>query len=145
MCLTDGKCCLRWMKAGRKRWQQQTRYLRRVSWSDWQLRHCIPADCRCRASSIVQRSRLLLLPLLRRNCPSFASRPGSNIAYHDVGDSCAAPFRRGVAYIVWPSVLAWSALAVAEPIRWAGIVVSCAGAIGEIWAAISLGVGYSPL
>jgi len=50
-----------------------------------------------------------------------------------------------VAYIVWPSVLAWSALAVAEPIRWAGIVVSCAGAIGEIWAAISLGVGYSPL
>jgi protein-S-isoprenylcysteine O-methyltransferase Ste14 len=50
-----------------------------------------------------------------------------------------------LAYIVWPSVLAWSAVAVAEPLRWAGIVVSCAGAAGEIWAAVSLGASYSPL
>lgn len=50
-----------------------------------------------------------------------------------------------LAYVLWPSVLAWGAVAVAEPIRWAGIGVSCAGASGEIWAAISLGAGYSPL
>jgi protein-S-isoprenylcysteine O-methyltransferase Ste14 len=50
-----------------------------------------------------------------------------------------------LAYIVWPSVLVWSGVALAEPIRWAGIVASCAGAGGEVWAAISLGAGYSPL
>ena len=50
-----------------------------------------------------------------------------------------------LAYIAWPSVLAWSVVRVAEPIRRVAILVSCAGAVGEIWAAISLGASYSPL
>jgi protein-S-isoprenylcysteine O-methyltransferase Ste14 len=48
-------------------------------------------------------------------------------------------------YIAWPSVLAWSVLSIGEPIRWVAIAISCAGASGEIWAAISLGASYSPL
>lgn len=50
-----------------------------------------------------------------------------------------------LAYIARPSVLAWSVVQVAKPIRWVAIVISCAGAVGEIWAAISLGASYSPL
>jgi protein-S-isoprenylcysteine O-methyltransferase Ste14 len=50
-----------------------------------------------------------------------------------------------LAYVAWPPMLAWSVLPVAEPIRWVAIVVSCAGAAGEIWAAVSLGASYSPL
>jgi protein-S-isoprenylcysteine O-methyltransferase Ste14 len=34
---------------------------------------------------------------------------------------------------------------VAEPIRWIGILISCSGVAGEIWAAVSLGASYSPL
>jgi protein-S-isoprenylcysteine O-methyltransferase Ste14 len=48
-------------------------------------------------------------------------------------------------YMATPSTLAWSIFRAAEPIRWIAIVASCAGAAGEIWAAISLGAGYSPL
>ena len=66
------------------------------------------------------------------------------MAYHDVG--YARHLDRAVlAYIAWPSALAWSVVRVAEPIRWVAIVVSCTGAVGEIWAAISLGASYSPL
>jgi hypothetical protein len=36
-----------------------------------------------------------------------------------------------LAYIAWPSLLAWSAVRVAEPIRWVAIVISCAGAVGH--------------
>jgi len=50
-----------------------------------------------------------------------------------------------LAYVAWPPMLAWSMLRVAEWIRWVAIVISCAGAAGEIWAAISLGASYSPL
>jgi protein-S-isoprenylcysteine O-methyltransferase Ste14 len=48
-------------------------------------------------------------------------------------------------YLANPSFLEWSAFEVAEPIRWLAILISCFGAAGEIWAAISLGASYSPL
>jgi protein-S-isoprenylcysteine O-methyltransferase Ste14 len=49
-----------------------------------------------------------------------------------------------VSYLVNPSLLRWSAFEVSEPIRWIGVVVSGLGTAGEIWAAVSLGVSYSP-
>jgi len=49
-----------------------------------------------------------------------------------------------LAYLAYPPMLRWSALEVGAPIRWIAIVISCLGAAGEIWAAISLGTSYSP-
>lgn len=48
-------------------------------------------------------------------------------------------------YVANPSFFERSAFEVAEPIRWMAILISCLGAAGEIWAAISLGRSYSPL
>jgi protein-S-isoprenylcysteine O-methyltransferase Ste14 len=50
-----------------------------------------------------------------------------------------------VAYLANPPLLGWSAFEVAVPIRWLGILISCLGVAGEIWAAVSLGASYSPL
>jgi protein-S-isoprenylcysteine O-methyltransferase Ste14 len=50
-----------------------------------------------------------------------------------------------IAYLANPLLLRWSAFEVAVPIRWIGLLISCLGAIGEIWAAVSLGASYSPL
>jgi len=50
-----------------------------------------------------------------------------------------------VAYLANPPLLGWSAFEVAVPIRWLGILISCLGVGGEIWAAVSLGTSYSPL
>ena len=49
------------------------------------------------------------------------------------------------AYLAKPSLLEWSAFEASEPIEWTAIVVSCLGAAGVIWAAVSLGASYSPL
>ncbi|HYA35787.1 MAG TPA: isoprenylcysteine carboxylmethyltransferase family protein [Candidatus Binataceae bacterium] len=48
-------------------------------------------------------------------------------------------------YLVHPPLLRWSALEIAAPIRWIALVISCLGAAGEIWAAVSLGTSYSPM
>jgi len=48
-------------------------------------------------------------------------------------------------YLANPSFLAWSTFEAAEPIQRIGILMSCLGAVGEIWAAIALGASYSPL
>jgi len=48
-------------------------------------------------------------------------------------------------YLANPSFMEWSAFEVAAPIRWIGTLISCLGAAGEVWAAISLGRSYSPL
>jgi protein-S-isoprenylcysteine O-methyltransferase Ste14 len=50
-----------------------------------------------------------------------------------------------IAYLVNPPLLQWTAFEVAAPIRWIAILTSCIGAVGEIWAAVSLGASYSPL
>ncbi len=50
-----------------------------------------------------------------------------------------------LAYLAHPPLLGWGAFEVAVPVRWLGIVISCLGIAGEIWAAISLGTSYSPL
>lgn len=50
-----------------------------------------------------------------------------------------------LAYLANPPLLGWGAFEVAVPVRWLGIVISCLGMAGEIWAAISLGASYSPL
>jgi hypothetical protein len=41
-----------------------------------------------------------------------------------------------VAYLANPPLLGWSAFEVAVPIRWLGILISCLGVGGEIWAAV---------
>jgi protein-S-isoprenylcysteine O-methyltransferase Ste14 len=50
-----------------------------------------------------------------------------------------------LAYLANPPLLQWSAFEVAAPVRWLGILISCMGVAGEIWAAVSLGASYSPL
>ena len=50
-----------------------------------------------------------------------------------------------LAYLANPRLLRWSAFEVAVPVRWLGILISCLGVAGEIWAAVSLGASYSPL
>jgi protein-S-isoprenylcysteine O-methyltransferase Ste14 len=50
-----------------------------------------------------------------------------------------------LAYLADPPLLRWSAFEVAAPVRWLGILISCLGVVGEIWAAVSLGASYSPL
>src|SRR5215472_10273050 len=49
-----------------------------------------------------------------------------------------------IAYLTHPPLLQWSAFEVAVPVRWLGILISCLGVAGEIWAAVSLGASYSP-
>lgn len=49
-----------------------------------------------------------------------------------------------LAYLTNPSLLRWSAFEAGEVVRWIGIVLSCFGMAGEIWAAVSLGASYSP-
>jgi protein-S-isoprenylcysteine O-methyltransferase Ste14 len=50
-----------------------------------------------------------------------------------------------LAYLANPRLLRWSGFEVAVPVRWLGILISCLGVAGEIWAAVSLGASYSPL
>ena len=47
-------------------------------------------------------------------------------------------------YLANPSLLQWSTFETDEVVRWIGIVLSCFGVAGEIWAALSLGASYSP-
>jgi protein-S-isoprenylcysteine O-methyltransferase Ste14 len=49
-----------------------------------------------------------------------------------------------LAYLTNPSLLRWSAFEAGEVVRWIGILLSCFGMAGEIWAAFSLGASYSP-
>lgn len=49
-----------------------------------------------------------------------------------------------LAYLTNQSLLRWSAFEAGEVVRWIGIVLSCFGMAGEIWAAVSLGASYSP-
>jgi protein-S-isoprenylcysteine O-methyltransferase Ste14 len=74
------------------------------------------------------------------------SRGGAEAAWFTTGLAVLALLHFGavLAYIAWPPILAWSTIPVAEPIRWAVLAVSCAGVVGELWAAVSLGAGYSP-
>jgi protein-S-isoprenylcysteine O-methyltransferase Ste14 len=53
-------------------------------------------------------------------------------------------FRTIFAYLANPTLLRWSAFEVGAPIRWLAVVLSSLGVLGEIWAAVSLGVSYSP-
>jgi protein-S-isoprenylcysteine O-methyltransferase Ste14 len=48
-------------------------------------------------------------------------------------------------YLTNPSLLQWSTFEAGEVVRWIGIVLSCFGVTGEIWAAVSLGASYSPM
>jgi protein-S-isoprenylcysteine O-methyltransferase Ste14 len=50
-----------------------------------------------------------------------------------------------LAYLASPPLVGWSAFDVAVPIRWLGILISCLGVAGEIWAAVALGGSYSPM
>ncbi len=48
-------------------------------------------------------------------------------------------------YLGNPRLVDWCAFAIADPIRWAAIWISCLAMAGELWAAIALGTSYSPL
>jgi protein-S-isoprenylcysteine O-methyltransferase Ste14 len=48
-------------------------------------------------------------------------------------------------YLASPPLLGWSLFEVAVPIQWIGILISCLGVAGEIWAAVALGPSYSPM
>jgi len=61
-----------------------------------------------------------------------------------LGILAALTFGAVFIYLVYPPLLRWSALEIAAPVRWIAIVISCLGAAGEVWAAISLGTSYSP-
>jgi protein-S-isoprenylcysteine O-methyltransferase Ste14 len=50
-----------------------------------------------------------------------------------------------LAYLLSPRLLQWSSFALATRIRSLGILISCLGAAGEVWAAVSLGASYSPM
>ena len=49
------------------------------------------------------------------------------------------------AYIVDPSLMAWSAVRLPRTVRWTGAAIGWAGALGEMWAFTCLGRQYSPL
>lgn len=49
-----------------------------------------------------------------------------------------------LAYLANPALLRWSSFEVGAPIRWYAVGLSSLGVWGEIWAAVSLGVSYSP-
>lgn len=62
-----------------------------------------------------------------------------------LGTLAVLEFGSVVLYLASPSLMEWSAFDAAAPIRWMGALISCLGAAGEVWAAISLGRSYSPL
>jgi protein-S-isoprenylcysteine O-methyltransferase Ste14 len=47
-------------------------------------------------------------------------------------------------YLASPRLLRAGAFEVAMAIRWVGVLISCLGVAGEIWAALALGASYSP-
>jgi protein-S-isoprenylcysteine O-methyltransferase Ste14 len=49
------------------------------------------------------------------------------------------------AYLLHPPLLRWSSFESAARFRWLGILISCFGVAGEMWAAVSLGTSYSPM
>jgi len=49
-----------------------------------------------------------------------------------------------LAYLTNPSFLRWSAFEAEDLTRRIGLVLSCLGMAGEVWAAVALGASYSP-
>jgi protein-S-isoprenylcysteine O-methyltransferase Ste14 len=82
--------------------------------------------------------REILAEILTSNQESFAT-------FVPVGLAGGLTFGGTFAYIADPSLIAWARIGIPIEMRWVGVIILGAGALGEVWVLSYLGEAYSPI